>query len=142
MANAISVPCSHIYNPPRLQVTWYLEPCTTSSRCTSGTPATGHQSTRRPTPQCTGSPRPSTPSATSCTAHRWNGRTQMLNPPKSPCTLRGESTLLASTGNNRHSVAGCNVLNHQIQAAERNFANISLWQSYSGGMTKKKNHVA
>lgn len=74
------------------QVIWYPGPCTTSSRCTSRTPATGRQSTRRPpTPRCTGSPRPSTPCVTSCTAHRWSGRTPTSSPPKSPYRLRGES---------------------------------------------------
>lgn len=70
---------------------WCPGPCTTCSHCTSRTPAMGLQSTRRPTPPCTGSPRPSTLCVTSCTARRWNGRTQTLSPPKSPYRLRGES---------------------------------------------------
>lgn len=80
-----------------LQVIWYPGPCTTSSRCTSRTPAMGLQSTRRPTPQCTGSPRHSIPCVTSCTAHRWNGRTPTLSLPKSPYRQRGESN--TNTGN-------------------------------------------
>lgn len=74
-----------------LQAIWCPGPCTTSSRCTSRTPAMGLQSTRRPTPQCTGSLRPSILSVTSCTAHRWNGRTPTLSLRKSPYRLRGES---------------------------------------------------
>lgn len=82
---------SHLYKCI-LQVIWYRGPCTSSSRYTSRTPAMGLQSTRRPpTPQCTGSLRPSTPCVTSCTAHRWNGRTPTLSPPKSPYRRRGES---------------------------------------------------
>lgn len=73
-----------------VQVIWLPGRCITSSPCTSRTPATGLRSTRRLTPRCTGSPRPSTPCVTSCTAHRWNGRTPMWNPPKSPYKLRGE----------------------------------------------------
>lgn len=72
------------------QVTWFPGPCTTSSRCTSRTPAMAPRSTRRAAPRYTGSPKPSTPCATSCTAHRWSGRTPTLSPPRSPCRLRGE----------------------------------------------------
>lgn len=75
------------------QVTWCPGPCTTSSRCTSRTPAMAPRSTRRAAPRCTGSPKPSTPCATSCTAHRWSGRTPTLSPPRSPCRLRGEDAV-------------------------------------------------
>lgn len=74
------------------QATWCPGPCTTSSRCTSRTPATAPRSTRRAPPRCTGSPKRSTPCATSCTAHRWSGRTPTLSPPRSPCRPRGEAT--------------------------------------------------
>lgn len=75
-----------------LQVIWYPGPCTTSNPCTSRTPATGLRSTRRPpTSQCTGSPRPSTHCVTSCTVHRWSGRTPTLSHPKSLYRLRGKS---------------------------------------------------
>lgn len=78
------------------QVIWCPGRCTICSRCTLRTPAMAPRSTRRPTPQCTGSQRPSTPCVTSCTARRWNGRTPMLNPPKSPYRLRGESAAESS----------------------------------------------
>lgn len=76
-----------------LQVTWCPGPCTTSSRCTSRTPAMAPRSTRRAAPRSTGSPRPSTPCATSCTARRWSGRTPTLSPPRSPYRLRGEAAV-------------------------------------------------
>lgn len=71
---------------------WCPGPCTTCNLCTSRTPATALRSTRRPTPRCTGSPRPCIRCATSCTAHKWNGRTPTLSPLKSPYKPRGEST--------------------------------------------------
>lgn len=92
-----------------LQVIWCPGPCTTSSHCTSRTPAMALRSTRRPpTPQCTGSPRPFTPCVTSCTARRWSGRTPTWSPPKSPYRLRGESD--SKPGND----AGGSVCTHHI----------------------------
>lgn len=88
---SLSVSVALLTSVHLLQVIWCPGPCTTSSRCTSRTPATGPRSTRRPPPQCTGSRRPSTLCVTSCTARRWNGRTPTWSRPKSPYRLRGES---------------------------------------------------
>lgn len=54
------------------------------------------RSTRRAAPRSTGSPKPSTPCATSCTARRWSGRTPTLSPPRSPYRLRGEAAVYSN----------------------------------------------
>ncbi|KAL0196158.1 hypothetical protein M9458_009730, partial [Cirrhinus mrigala] len=69
-------------------VTWCPVPCITFSLCTSRTPAMVRLYTRTAPAVCTGNRRPSTRSATSCTVLRWSGKTLMLNPRRSPCTLR------------------------------------------------------
>lgn len=72
------------------QVTWCLERCTTCSPWMPSSTGMGHQCTRSRDPS-TGSRRHYTLFATSCTVHRWSGKTPMWSPQKSRCRLRGKS---------------------------------------------------
>lgn len=87
--SSVLISDAHFYHV--FQVIWFPGPCITSSRYTSRTRATGRRSTRRAAPRSTGNPKRFTPSATSCTAHRWSGRTPTWSRPKSPYKPRGET---------------------------------------------------
>lgn len=78
------------------QVTWCPVQCITCSHSTPSTMATAPPCTTSKG-HSTGSPRPSTPSATSCTAHKWNGRTPTWSLLKSTSRWKGK-TCLASDG--------------------------------------------
>lgn len=74
------------------QVTWCPEQCITCSPSTPSTMATAPPCTTS-RGRSTGSRRPCTPSAISCTAHRWNGKIPTWSPPKSTSRWKGKSRL-------------------------------------------------
>lgn len=76
------------------QVTWCPGRCTTCSPSIRSTMAMEHPCTTN-RGRSTGSQRPCTHSATSCTAHKWNGKIPTWNPPRSTSRWKGMICLLS-----------------------------------------------